>query len=249
MRNNVKKLSILIAPILVSSFALADDDLLPANRPNFSSNGEVVPLNMAILETGATYQRRGSDLNFSGIEGFLRFGFTKDWEFNVTVPNFVSGASPRGWTDGGFGFVRQLPTCHGWNMVLSAGANVPVGQANLSAGAIDPNFFFSMDHDLSGNLQVTNTFFVNWTNVASKFDPSYGNALMLSKDYGGGLGGFAELYTQFAPGTLTSNTIHFGVTFAHTKDQQADVHFGRNISAGSDTNWFVGFGYSRKLSR
>ena len=245
----MKKLSILIVPILVSSIALADDDLLPANRPNFSSNGEVVPLNMAILEIGATYQRRGSDLNFSGIEGFLRFGFAKDWEFNITLPNYVSGAAPRGWTDGGFGIVRQLPSCHGWNMVFAAGTTMPTGQVNLTAGAINPNAYFSMDHDMPADMQLTNTIYVNWTNNGGKFDPSYGNAFMLSKDYGKGLGGFAELFTQFAPGSHTTNTVHIGVTFAHTKDQQADVHLGRSISAGSDTNWFVGFGYSRKLSK
>ena len=234
---------------LVSAFAMADDDLLPVNRPNFSSNAEVLPYKMMILETGTTYQRNGTALNFSGIEGFFRVGFQKDWEFDFTLPNYISGAAPRGWTDGGFNFIRALPSCHGWNMVVSFGSSLPTGQANLTAGALNPVAYFSADHDLAPSLQLTDTFFVNWLNSGGTFTPAYSNALMVSKDCGGGVGVFAELYSQFASHTQTTQTANLGVTFAHTKDQQADVHFGRNMSAGSGTNWFIGFGYSRKLSK
>ena len=112
---------------LASSFAVADDDLLPANRPNFSSNATVVPYNMCILETGVTYQRQDSSLNFSGLEAAVRLGFAKNWELALSLPNYVSGAAPRGWTDGRFDFIRQLPGCHGWDMLVAFGSSVPTG--------------------------------------------------------------------------------------------------------------------------
>ena len=245
----MNKISIIGALGLLSSFALADDDLLPANRPNFSSNATVIPFNMCILETGVTYQRQDSSLNFSGLEAAVRFGFAKNWELALSLPNYVSGAAPRGWTDGRFDFIRQLPGCHGWDMLVAFGSSVPIGQSDLTQLAFNPHGYFSMAHDLSSGMSVTETFSVEWRNGGGTFFPSYTNGLTLSKDCGHDVGAFAELFSQFAAGQSTSQTVHFGVTFAHTKDQQADVHFGRNINAGSGTNWFIGAGYSRKLSK
>ena len=235
--------------VFLSAVALADDDLLPANRPNFSSNATVVPYNMSILETGMTYQRSDTALNFSGIEAALRFGFAKNWEFTVSLPNYVSGAAPRGWTDGSFFFIRQLPSCHGWDMLVAFGSTVPTGQSDLTELALNPHGYFSAAHDLSSGLSLTETFSVEWRHGGNMFFPSYTNGLTISKDNGGGIGTFAELFSQFAPGQSTTQTAHFGVTFAHTKDQQADFHFGRNMTAGSGTNWFVGLGYSKKLGK
>jgi hypothetical protein len=245
----MKKSILVVVPVLISAIAFGDDDSLPANRPNFTSNAEVLPLNMTIFEMGTTYRRSGTDLSFSGIEGLIRFGFSKDWEFDFVVPNYFSGAAPRGFGDSGVNFIHQLPGCRGWHMVAAFGASLPSGQSDLTGGAINPSAYVSMDHDLSGGLGFTDTLYASWQNTSGSLIAGYANAAMVSKDYGGGIGGFAELNTSFAPGEMTTNTVHFGLTFAHTKDQQADFHFGRNISAGSDTNWFVGFGYARKLSK
>lgn len=245
----MNKLSFLGLVGFASSFALADDDLLPANRPNFSSNATVIPFNMCILETGVTYQRLGTSLNFSGLEAGLRFGFSKNWELAISLPNYISGSPARGWTDGNFYFIRQLPGCHGWDMLVAFGSTVPTGQSDLTETAFNPHAYFSMAHDLPSGLSLTETIAVEWRHGGSMFFPSYTNGLTLSKDYGAGLGAFAELFSQFAPGQSTSQTAHFGVTFAHTKDQQADIHFGRAISAGSGTNWFIGAGYSQKIGK
>lgn len=232
---------------LVAAYVHADD-LLPANRPNFSSNGEVVPLHMSILETGTTYQRQGNTLNFSGIEGELRTGFSKGWEFDFFLPNYVSGASPRGWGDSGFQVVRQLRTGI-WNVVLGAGATLPSGQSALSAGAINPTTYFSADHDLGGTYSLTETFYVNWQHQDASYIPSYSNALMIAKDLGKNLGVFVELYSTAAPGAQTGQILNFGYTFAHNAQQQVDFHFGRSIAGSPSNNWFIGAGYSKKLNR
>jgi hypothetical protein len=235
--------------VLVSSLAIADDDLLPATRPTFSTNPAVAPYQMMIIETGTTYQRRGTDLNLSGIEGELRLGFAHNWELDVFIPGYISGAAPRGWTDGGFQFVRQLRGSAGWTMVVGGGASVPSGQANLTAGAINPTAFLSIGHDLPSGYSFTDSFYVAWQHVDSVFLPAYTNSATISKDLGKNLQAFAELNTTLAPHTPTGESMHFGYVFAHNKDQQVDFHFGRNFVAGSGTNWFLGLGYSRKLSK
>ncbi len=245
----MKPIIVLLLSASFVSLAMADDDLLPANRPNFSSNATVIPYNMCIIETGVTYQRLDSALNLSGPEAALRFGFAKNWELVISLPDYITGAAPRGWTDGGFNFIRQLPGCHGWDMLVAFGSSVPTGQSDLTELAFNPHGYFSMAHGLPSGLSVTETFSVEWRHGGSKFFPSYTNGLTLSKDCGQGLGAFAEIFSQFAPGQSSSQTAHFGVTFAHTKDHQADIHFGRNINAGSGTNWFIGAGYSQKIGR
>ena len=234
---------------LASALAFADDDLLPATRPTVSTNSAVVPYQMMLLETGTTYQRQGSALNLSGIEGELRLGFAHDWEFDVFIPGYVSGAAPRGWTDGGFQFVRQLKGGGGWTVVIGGGATVPSGQANLTAGAIDPTAFFSIGHDLPSGYSFTDSFYVNWQHASNVFLPAYTNSATISKDLGKNLQAFAELNTTMAPHTPTGQSMHFGYVFAHSKSQQVDFHFGRSFIAGSDTNWFFGFGYSQKLGK
>ncbi len=243
----MKKSTLLALTTLMATTAIADD-LLPANRPNFSSNGEVVPLHMSILETGTTYQRQGNDLNLSGIEGELRVGFAKDWEFDFFLPNYVSGASPRGWGDSGFQVVRQLKTGP-WNVVLGAGATLPSGQPALSSGAINPTTYLSADHDLGKDYSLTETLYVTWQHQGSALAPNYANAFMVSKDLGKNLGALVELYSTSAPGTQTGQTLNFGYTFAHNAEQQVDFHFGRSIAGTNSANWFIGAGYSQKLSR
>lgn len=234
----------LFAPTVVHA---DDDNLLPANRPNFSSNAEVLPFQMVVLETGTTYQKMGSDKTFSGIEGELRIGFAKNWELDFFLPNYISGSSPRGWSDSGIQAVRQLPSCHGWNMVFAFGTSIPSGQLDQTAGAFNPNAYVSVDHDLGHDLQLTNTFYVTWEHFASVFDPTYANALMVSRDLGKGLGCFAEIYSKFAPGISPTQTFNFGYTFAHNANQQVDFHFGRSFEGAPSENWFVGAGYSVKL--
>ena len=246
----MKNITLVLVGLSLFSVAFADDDgPLPATRPTVSTNAEVVPFHMSILETGATYRRQGTSLNLSGIEGELRVGFAQDWEFDVFIPNYTSGSAPRGWNDGGFQLVRQLPGFGGWHVVLSAGASVPSGQSSLTAGAINPTAFLSADHGLTKDLSLTETFYVVWQHVGGSYFPSYANALSITKDLGNNLGAFVELNTTMAPGTTTGEGLNIGYTFAHNASQQVDFHFGRNFVAGSDTYWFVGFGYSQKLSK
>lgn len=234
---------------IVSAVAFADDDLLPATRPTFSTNPAVVPFQMMILETGSTYQRQGTGLYLSGIEGELRLGFAHDWEFDIFVPGYISGANPRGWTDGGFQFVRQLSGFGGWTMVIGGGATVPSGQANLTAGAINPTAFFSVGHDLPSGYSFTDSLYATWQHAGGVFLPNYSNSATISRDIGKNLQAFVELNTTMAPQTPTGEAVNIGYIFAHNKNQQADFHFGRSFIAGSGTNWFVGLGYSRKLSK
>ncbi len=245
------KSSTILVALALTSFGWADDDdnLLPVNRPNFSSNAEVVPPKMVIFEMGSTYQKVGGSQTLSGIEGQLRMGLCKGWQVDFFLPGYTSVAAPRGWTDSGVQILHQLPSAGGFNFLVAAGTTIPSGQVDLTGGAFNPNFYFSLDHDLGKDLSFTNTFYVNWQHSGSVFLPNYANAAMVSKDLGHGNSAFLELYSTFAPATTSAEILNMGYIFAHNENQQVDFHFGRSFVGGPSDNWFFGAGYSVKLSK
>lgn len=243
----MKKIASLLIVVASATFALADDDLLPANRPNFSTNGTVLPFQQIILENGFSLNLNGGDRTISGTESEFRIGFAKGWEFDFFTPNFIhrlTGSPDQGFGDSAFQFVRGFTLPQGWLVTAAVGATLPSGHPDLSAGSINPTSFLSFEHPIGKKWDFTNSLYDTFQNGSGTFTSQFSNASMMSVDLGKNVGAFAELYTIFGQGIQPTFIPHFGVTFAHSATQMVDFHIGEDTSAGQ---WFFGFGYSKKL--
>ena len=244
---------------------------LITDRPDFTESTEAIPAGHFQLEAGYTftYDREHKDRvrDHTAPEFLLRIGVIDDVELRLgwqgyswTENQFVTRTrvgrrvTDEDWTDGAhdfsIGFKLKLLEQDGLvpHFGILASMNIPVGNAAVSPGDVEPGAILLWAYDLTDEVALAgNVGFASLTDAGERFfqtSASISLAVALTER----LGGYVEYYGLYpnAEDTDAAHTLNAGFTYLISNNFQIDWRIGGGLNEEAD-DFFTGVGFAWRM--
>ena len=243
--------SALLLGALLASSAVADDDPLVTDRPDFTESAVTVTRGRTQIELGYTFTETGDFEEQSFGEVLLRIGWTEIAELRLGLNSWLQvdgpGVNLSGAEDLTLGCKIRLsdPLPPGSSLpqvALLFATTVPTGKDEFNAPDPQPSVTLALAWQLSERTSLGSN--VGYTRMGESGD-RFGEAsasLSLGRSLNDRLGGFLEVYTlNRQEGRGDDQFVNAGFTWALSADSQLDFRAGTGLdSDGAD--FFVGAG-------
>jgi len=244
-----------IALAFPSVKAIAGDDSIVTDRPDFTESTETVAPGHPQLELGYTYAANKDDHQQTFGEFLYRVPAGKKIEARFYVNSFETDRGPGGNVSGvqdtaiGLKYKLSEPTKkHGWstpNLSVILLTSLPTGGKDFRENNLQPQAKLCAGWDLSEKWDMTaNVNIANASSGGRRFT-QWASSASFGYSISERWGSYFEYY-GFYPGDVqspNSNYVDSGLTYLFSKDRQFDIRAGKGAN-GVAQDYFVGTGYS-----
>ncbi len=223
---------------------------LVTDRPDFTESGVVVPRGSFQVEGGLTWERSAHDIRTaSGPELLIRWGFMRQMELRIGLPNYVdlrNHENDSGFGDSSIGTKLELGPIGGeWDLAGIVSVSLPTGGAGFSSDDWDRAVIIATARGLGGSWSLGSQVFAESATRVGDREFFWGGTVVFGASLGSqsATGAFLELAATFPEEGVASVSIHHGYTHLLTKTLQLDIHGGAGLTE-SAPDLFIGAGTS-----
>lgn len=254
-RRSPLKTAALLATISASliSAALAQEEPLITDRPDFTESAATIPPGRIQVEGGSTYERTSSTRTVTGGELLVRIATGKRSELRVGVPSYLlvrDAGRTSGFDDAFLGAKFMLSTDERRPLALLLGTTLPTGARRVAERKWQPEAVLATGFDVSEGKSISfNLGYARPTDGGARFSQIFGST-SLGFDLSDKWGAFAELYVfnRTTPGGPAQKYADTGLTYLANPNLQFDARVGfglGNHTAGPD--YFYGAGVAQRF--
>lgn len=233
---------------VLASSALAQEEPLVTDRPDFTEAAVTIGKGRFQVETGVTaIQGRGGAREF-GTEALLRYGVAARSEIRLGLPAYSTarsdGVSQSGLGDTYAGAKFQLgPTRSGLDISVIPAVFLPTGKREFSSRSVDPEVKLCLSKDLTQRMALSGMLYASYPTVDGDRNETLQTTLSLGYAITERVGSFYELADTYPRHGGPEHLIHTGVTYQPTHNTQWDVHFGFGLNTNAPVSFLAG-GYA-----
>lgn len=239
-------LTIGLGVALYASAAVAQDEPLVTDRPDFTESALTVPAARVQLEAGATLARSDDEDELTLGEPLIRWGLRPDLELRVEAPSWIDGPDGAGFGDPGLGFKLALPPFLGDDLALIAATTIPLGDDDVGQEGWHPEAVLAASWELSPALVLASNVGATTTSVEEDRQLLAWTSLSLGASLAGSVGGFIEAFGFVEDDDAGPVYVDGGLTRLLGNDFQLDVRLGAGLFQAAG-DWFLGAGASRRF--
>ncbi len=241
----------LMLAALVAAAAVADDDPLVTDRPDFTESAVTVTRGRTQIEAGYTFSEIGDFEEHAVGELLVRIGWTEIVEIRLGLNSWVQDDGPgvdiSGAEDLSLGCKIRLsdplpPGSRLPQVAVLLATTLPSGSNEFGSSNPQPSTTLALSWDVSERTSIGSN--VGYARLGETGD-RYGElsaSVSLGRELGDRLGGYIELYALARQeGHGDEQYVNAGFTWALSDDTQLDFRAGAGLDADS-ADFFVGAG-------
>ena len=245
------RLAALLLVSLTAAAAVAGDEPLVTDRPDFTESAVTVTRGRTQIEAGYTFTKIGDFDQQTFGELLLRIGWTEIVELRLGINSWIQldgpGVKVSGSEDISLGAKIRLsdPLPPGSSLpqvALLFATTLPTGSDEFNAPDPQPSVTVALAWQLNDRTSLGGN--VGYARLGESGD-RFGEArasVSLGRSLGERLGGYVEVYTlNRQEGRGDDQVVNAGFTWALTADSQLDFRAGTGLDS-EGTDYFVGAG-------
>ena len=244
-------LALALLGTLGAAIAVADDDPLVTDRPDFTESAVTVTRGRTQIEAGYTFTEIGDFDEQTVGELLVRIGWTEILELRLGFNSWVQVDGPgvdfSGSEDVSIGckirLSDPLPPGSGRPQVaVLLATTLPTGSDELSVSDPQPSATLALGWDLNERTSVgSNVGYARLGEGGDRFG-EISASVALGRVLSERLGGYVEVYALARQeGHGDDQFLNAGLTWALSEDSQLDIRAGTGLGS-DDANFFVGAG-------
>jgi len=232
-------ISILLFPFMAAAQSPLE---LITDRPDFTESGVTVPRGRVQIESGILYDQVVDTGNVVFPEVLVRWAPLNRFEFRFGIPNYTAGDFPTGFSDGSLGAKVQFGPIGSWDLGLIAAVSLPVGEAELTSGTVDPELILIAGRNLSSRVSLGAQGMLIYDGAKDVWQ--IGGTLVVGAELAERAGTFVEAVVIDQRRNSVFAMLHHGYTYLITPTLQLDVHAGLGFFEGGGREGLAGIGLS-----
>ena len=232
-------ISILLFPFMAAAQSPLE---LITDRPDFTESGVTVPRGRVQIESGILYDQVVDTGNVVFPEVLVRWAPLNQFELRFGLPNYVAGDFSGGLSDGSVGAKVQFGPIGSWDLGLIAAVSLPVGEAELTSGTVDPELILIAGRNLSSRVSLGAQGMLVYDGAEDVWQ--IGGTLVVGAGLAERAGTFVEAVVIDQRRNSVFVMLHHGYTYLLTPTLQLDAHAGFGFFEGGGGEGLVGIGLS-----
>lgn len=244
MRLKYRGIVVVVLSLLMNVVVAQDGAGLITDRPDFTESAVVVARGSLQLESGVTWQRAGSQDQYSGPELLARWGLAPRLELRIGFPDYQFTDDQSGLGDASLGFKYQPGPAGNWDLGIIGAFTLPIGEETFTADGIDPLLLVAIGRDVTDNSGIGMQMGARWLTQPESME--WLATLVVGKDLSTSSAAFLELAASGVDSQPVDYLLHHGYTLALKPGFQLDIHGALGLS-DSAPDFLFGAGWSTRL--